>query len=562
MVQVIEQQDIFGNIGKAFSQGFGESLKSEVDRARLSTGIQSITDKMKLSPDQGGYKTMYETIPELIRATYGHPEYIPYLSQSLQQMMLSKQGQAEAGRPATQEQPTAGPGSLSIGGAQPTGMVQPRGAAQPISEQAQQPQGLTQSQFNDIYKAHTGQDTHTNNYISSLTKGFTPFGTEMQGAQPDYIPSATEMRNMGAELNRLYPAVYPTVDSGTQEIQRRVNQDQAVKNELRASTQRFQQLGETVNSAVDKSIGEHIPQSVTSGGGSTAARASLGDAYIDKIKAETRDKVRKGTPIDEAAMQAGIRVGDLEKKRLDLIKAHYDAPFIGGLIGKGIPGKEKKLQDLDTLLKARREPFVKEGDVGLDIYEKTLKTEMQHSPGFSSLYARPLPVYMEKKIVSASKNIEKRPPIKQFGLTDRDLLTESPEALTGAYLSRRGQVAAYKKEAVPRETIRAMKEIVPKIDDSVGLPGLMYYIKGNGLDDSIAIDYLKQEKDAGNLKLNARQEKELSELTPITSIPMDDLTMLIKRPGEKITKKNALLIENITKQLGEENNRSPWPELQ
>lgn len=77
MVQVIEQSDPFGRIGKAFGQGLAEQVPKEVDRYRLSSGLKNLEkESANLSPLQqftriasipGVTPQMIQALPEILK---------------------------------------------------------------------------------------------------------------------------------------------------------------------------------------------------------------------------------------------------------------------------------------------------------------------------------------------------------------------------------------------------------------------------------------------------------------------------------------------------------------
>ena len=63
MVQIIEQADRFGKIGKAFGEGIAEQLPKEMDRYRLAKGLEKLNAQKDLSPRE--YYSKALTLPGL-----------------------------------------------------------------------------------------------------------------------------------------------------------------------------------------------------------------------------------------------------------------------------------------------------------------------------------------------------------------------------------------------------------------------------------------------------------------------------------------------------------------
>ena len=77
MVQIIEQNDIFGKVGKGIGEGLGDQIPKEIDRYRLSEGLKNFEQQsqglsplqqyIKLASIPGITPQMLQTLPEVLK---------------------------------------------------------------------------------------------------------------------------------------------------------------------------------------------------------------------------------------------------------------------------------------------------------------------------------------------------------------------------------------------------------------------------------------------------------------------------------------------------------------
>lgn len=178
MVQVIEQTDRFGKIGKAFGQGLGEQIPKEVERYQLNKGLEKFEQEAK-------GKTPFQQAVDFYKIRGTTPE----MAQNLFPLLRQQQQREEA---------------LNIKPPQPKGNE----ASKEINREV--------SQEMPIQGESTGEGLKRSLKSPETTRAqYTPF----------IAPSQEERMGMAADLSRENPVTYPTPQDALQ----RINEDVAIQ---------------------------------------------------------------------------------------------------------------------------------------------------------------------------------------------------------------------------------------------------------------------------------------------------------------------------------------------
>ena len=116
MVQVIQEQgSLAGRIGKGFAKGFSDNFQKEVDRHRLSQGLENLGNENLTGQNRLSILGKILAIPGMT------PEMAPYALQAIQSQNFRNRagGTPQTGgsgnTPTPGNQPSVQPGSQTLG---------------------------------------------------------------------------------------------------------------------------------------------------------------------------------------------------------------------------------------------------------------------------------------------------------------------------------------------------------------------------------------------------------------------------------------------------------------
>lgn len=256
MAQLIKQGDIFGRIGTGFGQGLAEQLPKEIERYRLSSGVEDLLNQ-NLTPAQFYSKAL--SIPGLI----DRPEVIQNLQNFARQQYQINQASGQASA------------SNQIPNVSSNGIPASPFSTQKIEIQPTQAQS-TQDQIPVIPKQNES----------------TPFSlTKSQGVQtaltPFIPPTEQQIDQAAKNLMASRPIEFQDYESARQRIIREVNAEKARYDANLEQREREQQVQSRVESEVKNAISPYA--------------SSIPDNMYKNIEQEAFKNVAKGMTEKQAA---------------------------------------------------------------------------------------------------------------------------------------------------------------------------------------------------------------------------------------------------------------------
>lgn len=271
MVQIIEQnpnRSIAGRLGKGFGQGLSEQLPKEVDRYRLSQGLQNLQQNPS-SDYVGQISQLYKSgaTPEQVN------QILPYLER------------ANANREAQAQANTLG-----------------QEASTPVQNNARKnQQNIPQSQ--SMQPDQTGKP---NKAPGLITKG-----PQQARLNPILPLTANEVKSQGADLFKRYPNLYKTQGEAEAEAVRRRNADIANQNALIQQGEAQKDIRKELETEVASRLGFDLQK-----GGFDQFQDVPGN-YIKKKIDEEDSEIASGKKTTlEAAEDASKDIRDYSEVRL------------------------------------------------------------------------------------------------------------------------------------------------------------------------------------------------------------------------------------------------------
>lgn len=203
MVQVIEQSDRFGRIGKAFGEGLADQIPKEIDRYRLNKGLERFKNESLT-------KTPIEQAIDLYKIPGVTPEIGYTLAPLLKQQQQRNEGYMPGGQqpgssPTTQSRVNINPGVMNVQGNAPDA-------------------GGTKTPFKE------------EQLIAQANKGLKSKETSVIQRTPFIEPSQQERFNRAQQISQKFPQNFPTPNDAMPFVDKQIGIE-------RANFQAQQQVG-------------------------------------------------------------------------------------------------------------------------------------------------------------------------------------------------------------------------------------------------------------------------------------------------------------------------------
>lgn len=322
MVQVIEQGDLFGRIGKSFGEGLGGAVEKSMSNKMLSSGLQKVRDQFT----PGSQPKPLDILSKLLGIPGMTPEQASQLMPYIRQELLTSQA------------PTIAPGSTPIGysgnaGAAPnvTAPQKPEaqviGGAQ-ISSGETKPKTLAEQQRSSFYKK---------------------YGFELEDLQsPEDIERAKQMRpvftgddtyNAALQLTIDNPVKYPDIATAMPVVEANQRAELAKFDETINKAQRREDFKNKGLDLFNKKLEKKLQKA-----GDLTFTDVPGTAQ-DKLENEVIKMIKEGvTPSDAASIAS--------EKGLSFAKSRNDTLAISALntrYEKDLKAKQKAYKEMNSL---------------------------------------------------------------------------------------------------------------------------------------------------------------------------------------------------------------------
>ena len=260
MVQIIEQSDIFGKIGKALGGGLGEQIPKEVERSRLAQGLQKIRENAKNGTNPFDAAVQLFTLPGL------KPEQAASLMPLFQAELTRAQGLTEKGDRVTGKSERVGGGNTRSIAAE-----ERQKAAQPIIGR----------------QAEVRKDSQTEFPETGLTANI---------ESTNWSPA--EKRRRADIKFKENPRLYPTPESAEVAVEKEMASRQNLYNDIKQKSEKY------------------IPEYMQKSG--MAQYESIPAEYLDKFYQRAfSDSLTGNLSPDDAARTAAQNALDFSKVRSD-----------------------------------------------------------------------------------------------------------------------------------------------------------------------------------------------------------------------------------------------------
>lgn len=339
MVQVIEQGDIFGRIGKSMGEGFGEAAETMVKRSDLARGL----DRMR-SSFEGQNPTGLDIYSKLL--TVMSPEQantmLPFIREDIQARSYTD--------PRNQSQQVGG-GRPQIGGGQPQ---QAGGQMQQATPIGRQPiDGQSSNEELVKYLNYDPETLTTIEEVQIARQNIPIFSEQEKEARVgEYLQNRARYPNAQAAAERVAKDELFLQKKAQQSLDKRARQIQ---------------LREQTSSTLDKEIEKRLGPS---------ARVDL-DRVYSRLHDMSEKDVQSGRITPEAAAKKNAKLAEEFVKDRNQLKSLGTQPLLG-------VAKEEQIKNLTSNKKGYEE-------VGaLDLFVEDLQVENANGPFLANSIAYPL----------------------------------------------------------------------------------------------------------------------------------------------------------------------------